>query len=337
MIEAKGGERDAMPTGSDGATGIEPVRAVVIGTGSMAPGIAAEYARLGPTQIAGRDGAKIAAALGVARSALETLADEGLLDPAEAAVARANLAGTTIDAADIAGATVIVESITEDLAAKQAFFVMLDRVASPTALLCSNTSSLRITAIAAGLAHPERVIGTHYWNPPHLLPLVEVIPGERTAPETVATTRALLVRMGKEPVHVRREVPGFIWNRLQLAMLRECLWLVSNGVATPEDIDAIMERGLGRRWSLTGPFTTVRLGGPHVFARIAEELFPEFAAEPAEPEGWREILTTSRTDIDSATARAARERALAALRRQDLGVDTGLNREGAKSTKEGEE
>ena len=181
------------------------------------------------------------------------------------------------------------------------------------------------------------MIGTHYWNPPHLLPLVEVIPGEQTAPETLESVLALLKRMGKEPVQVRREVPGFIWNRLQLGLLRECLWLVSNGVATPEDIDAIMERGLGRRWSLTGPFATVRLGGPHVFARIAEELFPEFAAEPEAPEGWREILTTSRTDIDSATARAARERALVALRRQDLGVDTGLNREGAKNTKQGRE
>jgi 3-hydroxybutyryl-CoA dehydrogenase len=310
-----------MPDGDESATVTPPVRTVVIGTGAMAPGIAAEYARLGPTQIAGRDPDKIAAALGVAHGALETLAGAGLLDRAEAAEARGRLTGTTIDGADIAGATVVVESIVEDLATKQALFAMLDRVAPPTALLCSNTSSLRITAIAADLVHPARVIGTHYWNPPHLLPVVEVIPGEQTAPETVAAVLALLERMGKEPVRVRREVPGFIWNRLQLAMLRECLWLVSNGVATPEDIDTIMERGLGRRWSLSGPFATVRLGGPHIFTRVAEELFPQFAAEPEEPEGWREILTTSRTDIDSATARAARERALVALRRQDLGVD----------------
>jgi 3-hydroxybutyryl-CoA dehydrogenase len=310
-----------MPDGDESATVTPPVRTVVIGTGAMAPGIAAEYARLGPTQIAGRDPDKIAAALGVAHGALETLAGAGLLDRAEAAEARGRLTGTTIDGADIAGATVVVESIVEDLATKQTLFAMLDRVAPPTALLCSNTSSLRITAIAADLVHPARVIGTHYWNPPHLLPVVEVIPGEQTAPETVAAVLALLERMGKEPVRVRREVPGFIWNRLQLAMLRECLWLVSNGVATPEDIDTIMERGLGRRWSLSGPFATVRLGGPHIFTRVAEELFPQFAAEPEEPEGWREILTTSRTDIDSATARAARERALVALRRQDLGVD----------------
>jgi 3-hydroxybutyryl-CoA dehydrogenase len=311
-----------------------PIHAVIIGTGAMAPGIAAEYARLGPVQIAGRDDAKIAAALDVARGALTTLADAGLLDPTEAKTARAQLSGTTIGAADLAHATVVVESIVEDLPTKRALFGVLDRETTPAALLCSNTSSLPITAIAADLAHPERVIGTHYWNPPHLMPLVEVIPGERTAPETVATVLALLGRMEKEPVQVRREVPGFIWNRLQLGMLRECLWLVSNGVATPEDIDAIMERGLGRRWSLTGPFASVRLGGPHVFARIAEELFPKFAAEPTYPEGWREILTTSRTDIDSAAARAARERALAALRRQDLGHDTGLNREGAKEGRE---
>lgn len=315
------------PTEND-ATG--RVQAVIVGTGAMAPGIAAEYARLGPTQIAGRDEAKIAAALAVARRALATLARERLLAPAEADAARARLSGTTIDTADYARATVVVESIVEDMAAKQALFALLEARTAPATLLCSNTSSLPITAIAAALRHPERVIGTHYWNPPHLLPLVEVIPGERTAPETVAAVRALLIRMEKEPVQVRREVPGFIWNRLQLGLLRECLWLVSNGVATPEDIDAILERGLGRRWSLSGPFTTVRLGGPHVFTRVAEELFPQFAAEPTFPEGWQEILTTSRTDIDSAVARAARERALAALRRHDLGIDVDANHEGTK-------
>lgn len=295
----------------------EAVQAIVVGTGAMAPGIAAEYARLGPTVIVGRESAKIEAALGVAHRALNTLAGADLLAADAAKEAAARLSGATIGDADFGSATVVVESIVEDLPTKQALFAMLDAMAPPTTLLCSNTSSLRITAIAEGLTHPERVIGTHYWNPPHLLPLVEVIPGERTAPETVAAALALLRRMEKEPVQVRREVPGFIWNRLQLGMLRECLWLVANGVATPEDIDTIMERGLGRRWSLTGPFTTVRLGGPHVFARIAEELFPEFAAEPMFPNGWQEILTTSRMDIDSATARTARERALAAFLRHD--------------------
>lgn len=323
-----------MPTKNDAT---QAVYAVMIGTGAMAPGIAAEYARLGPTQIAGRDNGKITAALDVAHRALTTLVNEQLLDPAEADAAHARLSGTTIDAADYARTTVVVESIVEDLAAKQSLFAMLDERTPPTALLCSNTSSLPITAIAAQVRHPERVIGTHYWNPPHLLPLVEVIPGEQTSPETIAAVRTLLGRMGKEPVQVRREVPGFIWNRLQLGLLRECLWLVSNGVATPEDIDAILERGLGRRWSLTGPFTTARLGGPHIFTRVATELFPEFAAEPVFPEGWEEILTTSRTDIDSAAARATRERALAALRRQDMrhGNDL-LNHEGAKGTKEGQ-
>ncbi len=322
-----------MPTENDA---METIYAVMIGTGAMTPGIAAEYARLGPTQIAGRDDAKIAAALETAHRALTTLVNEQLLGPAEADAAHARLSGTTIDAADYPRATVIVESIVEDLAAKRALFALLDARTAPTTLLCSNTSSLPITAIAAECMHPERVIGTHYWNPPHLLPLVEVIPGERTSPETVAAVRALLGRMEKEPVQVRREVPGFIWNRLQLGLLRECLWLVSNGVATPSDIDAILERGLGRRWSLTGPFTTVRLGGPHVFTRIAAELFPEFAAEPAFPDGWQEILTTSRTDIDSAMARATRERALAALRRNDRGHDRGLSTENAENTEDTE-
>lgn len=297
-----------------------PQHAVIVGTGAMAPGIAAEYARLGPAVLVGRDGAKIDHALTVARGALTTLADAGLLDRAAAVDAAARLSGVLLADAEFGAATVVVESISEDLPAKQALFARLDQETPAATLLCSNTSSLPITRIAEGLAHPERVIGTHYWNPPHLLTPVEVIPGERTAPETVEAISALLVRLGKEPVRVRREVPGFIWNRLQLTLLRECLWLVANGVATPEDIDTIMERGLGRRWSLTGPFATVRLGGPHVFQRVAAELFPPLAAEPVFVDGWQEILTTSRPDLDLPAARAARERALVALRRQDTRI-----------------
>lgn len=293
------------------------VRTVVIGTGSMAPGIAAEYARLGPVQIAGRDAGRTDAALGVAHGAIGTLETAGLLVAAEAITARDNLSAIALADADFAGATVVVESITEDLPTKQALFAHLDRVTPPTALLCSNTSSLRITAIAEGLAHSERVLGTHYWNPPHLMPLVEVIPGEHTDPAHVATIRGYLARMDKQPVQVRREVPGFIWNRLQTLLVREALWLVAEGVATPEDIDLILERGLGRRWSLTGPFTSVQLGGPHVYARVAEELFPAFAAEPVFPDGWRDILATSRADLDLPAIRATREQALAALLRHD--------------------
>lgn len=295
-------------------------RAAVIGTGSMAPGIASEYARLGPTVLVGRDGARADAALAVARRALDTLADAGLLSAGDAATASANLSAITLPHADFAAVSVVSENITEDLDAKRALFARLDAETPPDALLCSNTSSLRITAIAAGLAHPERVIGTHYWNPPHLMPLVEVIPGEHTAPATTERVIALLRRLGKDPIQVRREVPGFIWNRLQNILLRECLWLVAEGVATPEEIDRIMEGGLGRRWSITGPFTSVRLGGPHVYARVAEELFPEFSAEPAFVDGWREILATNRPDVDVPATRARREAALAALRRVDLGI-----------------
>lgn len=310
--------------------------AIIVGTGAMAPGIAAEYARLGTAVLAGRDAARLSQALTVARGALTTLADAGLISRAEEAEAAERLAGALLTEADFGAATVVVESIVEDLPAKRALFARLDAETPPAALLCSNTSSLPITRIAEGLAHPERVIGTHYWNPPHLLAPVEVIPGEQTAPQTVAAATALLARLGKEPVRVRREVPGFIWNRLQLTLLRECLWLVATGVATPEDIDTIMERGLGRRWSLTGPFATVRLGGPHVFQRVAEELFPHLAAEPVFAAGWQEILTTSRPEMDLPAARAARERALVALRQRDEAGKQGLNAEHAEHAEHAE-
>lgn len=302
-------------------TGTRPdgsFRAAVIGTGSMAPGIAAEYARLGPTALVGRDAGRADAALAVARAALDTLAAGGLLARADAAAARENLRATTMPHADFAAVSLVSENISEDLDAKRALFARLDRETPPDALLLSNTSSLRITDIAAGLVHPERVIGTHYWNPPHLMPLVEIIPGERTDPARVAQITALLVGLGKEPVRVGREVPGFLWNRLQNAMLKECLWLVATGVATPEEIDRVFERGLGRRWSLTGMFASVRLGGSHTWARVAEGLFPTLAAEPTFVEGWREILTTSRPDMDADAVRVWREERLVALLRADM-------------------
>jgi 3-hydroxybutyryl-CoA dehydrogenase len=121
----------------------------------------------------------------------------------------------------------------------------------------------------------------HYWNPPLLMPLVEVISGERTSAEIFDRAAEMVRSIGKSPILVKKDVPGFVWNRMQLAMLREAMWIVENDVATPEVVDQVMRDGLARRWRFTGPFQTAALGGPVTFAKIADNLWPELSAETA--------------------------------------------------------
>ena len=124
----------------------------------------------------------------------------------------------------------------------------------PDAVIATNTSSLSIAAIGEACGAPERTVGTHYWNPPLLMPLVEVIAGPHSGPEAVELARAAVASCGKRPVLVQRDVPGFIWNRLQYALLREALWIVDNGVAAPEAVDEVVRYGNARRWEHVGPF-----------------------------------------------------------------------------------
>ena len=165
-----------------------------------------------------------------------------------------------------------VESIVEERGAKLA---LLREAASrmPRAIIGSNTSSISIAELGDAGA-PERTLGLHYWNPPLLMPLVEVISGPKTDPAHVERVAAEVRGIGKRPMVVDKDVPGFVWNRLQLALLREAVWIVENGVASPETVDEIVRDGLARRWRYTGPFATAALGGPATFTKVAANLWP---------------------------------------------------------------
>ena len=255
----------------------------MVGVGIMGAGIAAEYAASGRVvTLLARDEGRAAQGRERVGAALRTLEGGGVLPAGAADEALARVRAVTEREAAVEGADLVVESIPEDLALKRDLFADLDRLCPPRTILATNTSGLPITKIAAELQHPERVIGTHYLNPPHLMPPVEVIPGEATAPETVETVRATLAAMGKAPVVVQREAPGFLWNRIQFALAREIFWLVEHGVATMEEIDQVMQKGLGRRWSIAGPFASLDLGGIDTMAKVAAYLFPELstATEP---------------------------------------------------------
>lgn len=181
----------------------------------------------------------------------------------------------------------VVESLPEDLALKVS---MLRPIAAqqPDAAIATNTSSLSITAIGDEIRAPERTIGIHYWNPPLLMPLVEVVAGAHTDPALVRRLSETLSALGKDPVIVERDVPGFIWNRLQLAVMREALWLVENEAASPEAVDKVVREGLARRWRHVGPFEAAALGGIDTWRRIGENLLPTLshATDLASLERW---------------------------------------------------
>ena len=233
----------------------------------MAPEIAATFAGAGITTcIAGRDEAH-----------------------AQQAAERATgLAGDTvafapIDEATLATADLVVETITEDLTAKQALYAAIESWLSPEALLATNTSSLQIGVLATGLKAPERFAGLHFLKPAHLTGVVEVIPGPETDRATTDALVALASTIGKTPLVVQRDVPGFIWNRIQFAVLRECLHMLETGVASADDIDAAVADGLAPRWMAAGPLATADLGGLATFARICAQLFPHLANDQSAP------------------------------------------------------
>jgi 3-hydroxybutyryl-CoA dehydrogenase len=243
---------------------------VVVGAGLMGSQIAVEYA-LADHRVCclARHPEATQARLD---EALATVRRLGLRSEAAAAEAAARIA-VCAELAAIERCDLVVESVPEDLALKGE---VLSPIAAhfPEAVIASNTSSLSIGEIGEACGAPERTVGTHYWNPPLLMPLVEVIAGPRSRPEALDLARAAVASCGKRPVIVQRDVPGFIWNRLQHALLREALWIIDNGVATPEAVDEVVRFGNARRWEHVGPFAAAALGGIGTWQRVAGELFP---------------------------------------------------------------
>ena len=244
------------------------MKVVVIGTGSMGPELAAAFAVAGyDTTIAGRAPATRDAAAARATG----LAEGRPVTPAP------------IDSPTFADVDVVVETIVEDLAVKHELFRRIEPWCHPAAIITTNTSSLTIGEIATALASPERFAGLHFLKPGHLTGVVEIIPGPATSDQTTALLRDVATRMGKAPLVAQRDVPGFIWNRIQFAVLRECLHMLETGVASAADIDAAVSDGLAPRWTAAGPLATADLGGLATFAKICDLLFPHLATDTSAP------------------------------------------------------
>jgi 3-hydroxybutyryl-CoA dehydrogenase len=170
-------------------------------------------------------------------------------------------------------AAFVFEAAPEKLPLKQKIFAELEGAVAPTTVLASNSSAIPSTEIGRHLVHRDRVVGTHFWNPPHLVPLVEVIQNEKTGDDVVRQTMELLRRAGKTPVHVRRDIPGFVGNRLQHAMKREAIALVAAGVCDAETIDTVVREGFGARTAVLGPMEQSDLVGLDLALDIAEVLY----------------------------------------------------------------
>ncbi|MBK7928358.1 MAG: 3-hydroxyacyl-CoA dehydrogenase family protein [Bryobacterales bacterium] len=230
-------------------------RAAVIGTGMMGPGIALTLALGGVwARIISRSEATAREGLAKAHAQLGILEAHGLVTPEQSAFARESLTSGD-DLEDSARhADLIIESAPEDMAFKQSLFAQLDTLAPPETILASNTSGLSITEIASQCAHPERVMTSHFWNPPHIMPLVEIVRGEKTDPALAEQLRTLLTQCGKAVVMVKKDRPGQLGNRLQMALWREAVYIAQEGIADVEDIDMAAKLGFGLRLPVYGMF-----------------------------------------------------------------------------------
>jgi 3-hydroxybutyryl-CoA dehydrogenase len=276
--------------------------AAVIGTGMMGPGIAVTLAIGGlRATIVSRREETARQGLEKALAQLEVLAAHGLVEAEAAARARASLASTADFDAAIAGADLVVESGPESMEFKQELFARMDGVAAPGAVLASNTSGLSITAIASRCARPERVLTTHFWNPPHLMPLVEIVKGERTSEAAVEQVRQLLVRCGKTPVVVKKDTPGQLGNRLQMALVREAVNIVERGIADAEAVDLAAKTGFGLRLPVYGILEHQDMVGLDLGIRVVDYVTRDLNNEPGAPRLMREMV--ERGDLGVKTGR----------------------------------
>jgi 3-hydroxybutyryl-CoA dehydrogenase len=278
----------------------EVQRVAVIGLGTMGHGIAQVFAAAGCT-VRAYDAAPAARAGLVDRvgANLRCRQSAGLPLPDRIDAILGRLSVWDSEGAAVEGAQVVVEAVREDLAVKQELLARLEGWVAAQTVLASNTSSFPMTRMAERLAHPERAINAHWFNPPHLVPVVEVVPGQRTSAQTTALTVALLTRLGKVPVQVNQELPGFLVNRVQTAMMREVFDLWSRGVASVEDIDAAIRGSMGFRLAAAGPLQIADFGGLDVWLSVYTRLVREICSDTDVPGALQALVREGRLGTKS--------------------------------------
>jgi 3-hydroxybutyryl-CoA dehydrogenase len=248
-------------------------RIAVVGAGLMGHGIAQVFALAGhDVTITDSVKASLDSATSRIRTNLQDLGDD------QSAVARVSPQTELADA--VRDADYVVEAVLEDLPLKQQLFAEIERQVRPDTILASNTSVIPITQIMGGLQRRERALGTHWWNPPYLVPLVEVIGTQWTSQAAIDWTIRLHADAGKTPVHVKKDLPGFVGNRLQHALWRECIALVQNGICDAETVDTVIKASFGRRLAVLGPLENADLVGTDLTLAIHRTVLPDLDRTP---------------------------------------------------------
>lgn len=242
-------------------------KVVIAGAGTMGASLAQVYGLAGwETVLYNRSESGLERAKTLIEINQSTLIKEGIVTEAESAAMWDRIRMTT-EKSDFCDAALIVENVVENLEVKRSFWRDASAMADPEALLATNTSGLHITEIAEAVELPGRFMGQHWLNPPHLLPLCEIITGDKTDSDSVAKMRALVEKLNKQPVVVK-DINGFIINRIQFAVLREALYIVNSGAASFEDVDTVLKAGMGLRYAALGPFGVADFGGLDTFSHI---------------------------------------------------------------------
>ena len=298
---------------------VDEIRGIgVTGAGLMGHGIALEFALAGfRVGLHDTSGAALSDAVRSIAAGLETLEELGLATAEQTSPVPGRIRTTTSLEEAVAGADFVVEAVTEDISVKEDVFTRLDLYSPGHAILASNSSTFMPTRMARVTGRPDRVLVTHYFNPPYLVPVVEIVRGRETSDETVETARGLLSRVGKRSVVLKKEAPGFVVNRLQIALMREALSIVEQGIASAEDIDLLVKDSFGRRLGVAGPFEVFESSGLDVVLAMMDELLPRIESSTEAPSVVREMV--SRGDLGIKTGRGFYEwtpESGAALRRR---------------------
>lgn len=275
---------------------MNPATISIIGAGTMGANIALDFATHGfSVRLTDTRASQLDLAREMVATNVRLLEQEGLL------TSRAIRPDSISYVADldeaVRDAVLILEAVSEDLPLKQRIFAELEKKCPPDIIFASNTSTFIPSALAAGLQHPERVVVMHYWNPAHLIPLVEVVPHAGTLPAVLARVKELLEACGKRPVVLTSEVAGFIGNRLAFALQREAMELVARGVATPEAIDDVVRLGFGRRIPVSGVFGTADLGGLDVYRAVCGSVFPDLCNDQGVPDALARLVEQGRLGV----------------------------------------
>jgi 3-hydroxybutyryl-CoA dehydrogenase len=256
----------------------------VIGAGLMGHGIAQIFANKGHwVSLLDVSDEILARAVENIRANLTLLAQNGIgsTEDIEPTLKRVRVTRNLEEA--VSGAQFVIEAVSEDLDLKQTLFRELDAICSPDTILTTNTSVISITEISAKAVRRDRIVGTHFWNPPYLVPLVEVIKGQETSPKVVDVTFNLLRLVGKHPVKVERDVPGFVGNRLQHALWREAISIVEQGIADPATVDEVVKKSFGIRLAVLGPLENADMVGLDLTLQVHDYILKhiECSTEPS--------------------------------------------------------